>query len=1258
MQFEDGNLTSRVTPNLPTWKANIWGSLPCCKKHCPYRGRILDHPEHLNQNLKRYTYWYKFTFSKSDPTPFNENRRVPCNSKLLGKLLHLAHTDVEEYKAIFQTVDSVLIQAYMSEPELAMKPNWAYTDKLIRGCLLSCIKNRTSFIKRYKNQCKILRKFLLSNLQYARTPRLIAEGVAFKKKLNKLVYREFRFLCYHTVFKLSDKAFSCLLSPKERRVYMQRIAHLFAYRSTGLATTQMRAESYDKFRKIVSLPETGKENFVKKLEVRKLLRRLFSRLGKESKRVKAMRENLTGASIFKFSKISVTNSGCLESSVAKGGKRAHYKNVINQFYNDGKTIRVYDLYTGQMKAERKVQDYLANKNKVPFDGGEEYGGELAVNVGSNFGQILQDIAIMDLFEDRIPKDVNLSIIAEAGKARTVSSGSAMLALAEYPISHVLNEILKQYPQTMSGMKASNHAYNFFRSMLPVSKDWTAVYDLSTATDYGPWSVGRAILEALTEELMLPPAYMKKLCDLAFSGRVVKSQYGPTFESLRGWPMGEQLTKAILTFCQLLTEMATDHKGLVQSSYVGDDGIVKYDTKAKCELHLENLQRFGLLLSPEDTWVALNSPSFFCEKILDYIPPELCQLQRSDLIVNRWGEVDYSKSTVDIVDKMILSGKSLPYVDCVPTRLLNAVQKERAAHSSSSTGKVEMLANIQRFNDIDSMLLFDVIAPWLQRTILSRQNPSDIIPRTLCGRGLYVGSSSVEFFKERVPPSLAVGCYLAHLAFLERAHTWRGDLMKPSVRYPDINLLNNNMFEVRELTDQEERFLFGYHMVREGFRKSHDRSMSTRIPIKTLQGLYTRLRKSGVIVRDIPDGKRKYEYMLFKDFVKEIISAYDEANYYLELDNDKEEETLFDNKDSEEQTLRELMLEEDLPDYGEIVYEAIAAHAVFEKTRGIQKYYLEDSKRGWIPMSYVREIRIGWLKTNTNFNNEIFDPRSPDRDPAEQSAMHYALGQIAWALELRHRTKIATLIEDGIVSRELKAERDLLKVSIEEANSFSSESKDDSGIDNLIDLRVEEEAVPAPKEPKVFNNKYYYRENLEGGNTFLSGKFCETTSYGIGHADNVVKSHIQGFVLDKHENVLAVVASDTTKNWLLSGAFRSVSSFPLRGEYVLTKGGLISSGFISEAILSDMNNTSYRSILNVLHKIPNLIKVEGEDTYSVFMGNDNVNHNVFKSFQTVNSIHGDRVSDSGFRYVNHTARSVDTFEKLNVHRRRRASKLVF
>jgi hypothetical protein len=410
-----------------------------------------------------------------------------------------------------------------------------------------------------------------------------------------------------------------------------------------------------------------------------------------------------------------------------------------------------------------------------------FDGVLAMNCGPNFGQILQDIAVMHLFEDRIPKEVNLAIIAEAGKARTISSGSCWLALAEYLISHILNEILKCFPQTNSGMGASNHAYNFYRNMVPMKKEHGLVYDLETATDYGPWSVGRALLKALEEELMLPTAYMKKLISLAFAPRVVSSAYGDTFETVRGWPMGEQLTKAILTFTQLLTETRTEPRGMVQSSYVGDDGIVRYSTKARCRRHLDNLLKFGLKLSYLDTWHTYNSPAFFCEKVIDYVPPSLIGLDDENVFESHMRSLKKNRQSAvgtarSLVEKLVEEGKIMPYVDMVPTRILNNVQPERKTHSGQSTGKVEMLANAQRFNDPQSKILMEVIAPWIQRTLLSRQSPIDIIPRTLCGRGLYLGRADADFFKKRVPPSLAVGAYLASIAWRSNIDPW---LLKPS-----------------------------------------------------------------------------------------------------------------------------------------------------------------------------------------------------------------------------------------------------------------------------------------------------------------------------------------------------------------------------------------------------------------------------------------------------------------------------------------------
>lgn len=1172
-----GEVSVETLPQLPTWKSTLWGKLHCPK--CGIKTRLLDHRVHINQMLKRYTYWYRNVFTKEG---------TPTNGRELKKFLT---SDNEEIMGILQTVDSVVIQITMSEPALAVRPDYAYFDKLIKGCILSCIRNRTAFIKRWKNQCKVLRKFILSNMERLKRPDQ-SRGLRLKKELMKLVFREFRFLCRTKTLVASEQAFACSLSASERRLYLQRVCHLTSYRSVGLATKEMREQSFDKFKRITTEPESGDENFAPMMEIRGLLRKLFSRLGEHRSKINASKSNLNGVSLYTFTKISVTNSGSLESSVAKGGKRAFYKNVLNVYYTENLPIRVYDLFTGQVSTERNIREYLHNPEMPPFAIGEEFGSVFAMNIGCNFGQCLQDIAIMYLFEDKIPKQVNLAIIAEAGKARTVSSGSCWLALAEYPISHIFSEILKCFPQTKSGMSAANHAYNFYRNYVPLKNEWNLVYDLETATDYGPWTVGRNLLEALEHELMLPPAYMKKLRSLAFSPRTVSSSYGKPFDTCRGWPMGEQLTKGILTFVQLLTEMATDSKSHVQSSYVGDDGLVKYRTRDRCVRHLENLGRFGLKLSPLDTWISKNAPVFFCEKVIDHVPVDLILMDNQEHYYSAKASLpEWKRDDMNVIRSLIeesmKKGLIMPYVDMIATRLLNNVSPERKTHSGQSTGKTEMLANQQRFNDPQSVILMEVVAPWIQRTLLSRQNPIDIIPFSLRGRGLYLGRADPRFFKERVPPTLAVGAYLASLAWHQAVKSDRKTkwVLDPS---PATNFADPfKGVESRELTRTEKKFLFVYALVREGFHKPHDRSLSTRVPLELLLELYESLEDQDLII-DSVTREEQGKYYPLQALYKDFIAAYDEAGWYAGFEESDDEETVVREEKSEERTLREMMLSYNLPNYNEEeVYERISRHAMFERTRDIPRSVLGDKLvvHGWVPIQSVKDMRRGWLRTNTNLVNKINKFSTPDRDPEEQSMVNQIHKQLYWTIYGNNTSRLSRHVRDTFArAGEEKEEEKKIETPLPGAESKQSSNADRVRVaavsvaklkraekpDSNFQVTVSGGSYPDPL--NRFKMKRVHPVIKHGGHMFYEVYIWESENNnsdlsGMPVVEPILsRRHRQLRIADQWGTTVALCSTSTNLP-LQTSLFKDGPASILEGKFIVTKGGVIRSDYVGSELIN-------------------------------------------------------------------------------------------
>jgi hypothetical protein len=934
--------------------------------------------------LGAYTYWYKLLFKeKSERYAIGGGHYKTSRAQLLKKLMRVFNTDAEEFLQIIKTVDGLMIQVIMSEPEICgfaktpegeVRPNWSLADSIMKSTFCLVILNRTNFMKKWKKQCKLLRKALLQG--------------KFWENRHQIVMREFRWLYQLKVI----RAAATERTGEENRLFLQRVTHLCSYRAGGLATPEMRRESFEKFKSVTTVDETGDEGFFTSGEIHSLMDGLFSRIPAKSRAfMDARADKLGHPNILNFSKITITNSGSLEGPVTKAGeaygKAGFYRDHIRNLYYDRTKFEIFDLDTGQIICTRGVRDYLEEPDRDPFDFGEKYGSKMACNLGPNMGQLLYDYANYMLFTNQISRDVNLSIIAEAMKARTVSSGSVWLALAEYGYSHVLHEFCKIFPETKSGMSASNHAWNFYRSYIARPNEHRVVYDLQTATDFGPWSVGRSIFKSICGKLMLPPALTLKLADLAFSSRNVRSDYGD-FSTKRGWPMGEPLTKPILTLAQLLVKQSvTDSIGYC--SFVGDDGIGIWSTESGADQHLRNIPRMGMLLSDDDTWRSFNDTAFFCEAVIGYYEPDQ--------------SLPYETMQVWEMNKLLVRNRSadrqMAYVDYIPTRILNSVCPERKRHSGQSTGKVELLATRQSYNDGLGILVSHCVAPWLQRSILGRTNPADIIPASCLGRGLFEGYSNEAFFKARVPITQAIGAAIAA----------RG-----------------------AKTPGEEKYLFLYRLCREGFFKNHDRSLRETKPLHILEELYDTMVMSELLVQ-APEGADREtmdafhaEYIEFFDLCKSIISSYNESRFFYKESSVIEEDVEDPDKESEYLTAYTQLVGHEVI---ETAYQTVAEAAVKERKYSTPFWKLKKRiSVGYVSRSIVRTMRVNWISTKVRMDGKLFPWGTPDRDSVIENIYRKAIDAVYWAMAKKNRNKTLHILREMKLSAAelsvVKAERSI------------------------------------------------------------------------------------------------------------------------------------------------------------------------------------------------------------------------------------------
>lgn len=337
-------------------------------------------------------------------------------------------------------------------------------------------------------------------------------------------------------------------------------------------------------------------------------------------------------------------------------------------------------------------------------------------------------------------------------------------------------------------------------------------------------------------------------------------------------------------------------------------------------------------------------------------------------------------------------------------------------------------------------------------------------------------------------------------------------------------------------------------------------MSRRLPLEVILELYEGLESDGHLVEEIPPEIPWWEirnkYVSLQEFYKEFIAAYDEAAWYAGLDSNPGMETAGDEKEVSEVTyLKDKMLSYALPDYGEEkVYESMARHASFERTKDIARRFLTLNTvvRAWIPIQVFREIRRGWLKTNTNLINKIHEMRSPDRDPEEQKIIHQILWDISDVLMKERDVRMQKHIEQSFITIEEQIEQ---KVAESKSSlAIQPEAEEKSSPPGTV-VRQVRQAEPVRKSALVVPSRLTTRVLRQVNKTLAGVRMDDYTFIDVNSTTNTVVGSPYRQVLLRTEDGTVLGLSSTVGHVGLRIPVEQ-QGLPLRGKFVLFKGGFL------------------------------------------------------------------------------------------------------
>jgi len=244
-------------------------------------------------------------------------------------------------------------------------------------------------------------------------------------------------------------------------------------------------------------------------------------------------------------KVSLSDSGEFFTTCGEGGKLEAARKVLTQY----EKMPLIDLNTGQ-RTGRFIRPESGNQGEFLF------------------------MWACNMFHDRTTcydrnvMNVRVHLVAELGKYRAITVSHLAHSVLLHVISHVLLRYLGYIPSSESGVRAANHAWNFFKRLSHKNPAANFVFgdeetylfstDWETATDYAPHKTSAMMFNLICRELGIPEWY-RQVCNFAlFAPRQVEAidredKLLYRYFTTRGVLMGDPVTKVILHMFHLIAK---------------------------------------------------------------------------------------------------------------------------------------------------------------------------------------------------------------------------------------------------------------------------------------------------------------------------------------------------------------------------------------------------------------------------------------------------------------------------------------------------------------------------------------------------------------------------------------------------------------------------------------------------------------------------------------------------------------------------------
>jgi len=478
--------------------------------------------------LFKGTYWFH-RVTKGDFKVLRDTYKLLHGGELVSNqmkqwaALKLSPKGVNHLRNILSTIDGMAIQILLAFPDSPKIQSWEYFDNMI-----SCL---------YKHLlCDWVDKHSSTYISYYEKIK------AVRGQIKEIAFSETRPLSEVNVPR--DMTFLrlpiSLMRDKSIR-NMFRVSLLIQTRACGTPPPHVFMRTYEKFKATLTSPASPPATQVA-AEIAIATKVVYERMAQTPLRDK----HFLGVvrSSMKRMKVSLSDSAELNFGKKDGGKYEAFRNIVQQM---GQEVPEIDLENGS-----PTGDMISTS---------------AENIGTAVFHYCFAKAIRGEITDLMT--VRAEGVLEPGKVRMITVSEISHAVLLHPISHLLLDVLALVPSSTSGVKAANHAFEFYKRLshknptgsfiMDEKSIWVLSSDLETATDFANPYIVRIILNVFLGKhcLGIPSLYKILILKLLTDTRTVYSEIRKeSFQTTRGCLMGDPVTKFVMHMLHLVGKEIT------------------------------------------------------------------------------------------------------------------------------------------------------------------------------------------------------------------------------------------------------------------------------------------------------------------------------------------------------------------------------------------------------------------------------------------------------------------------------------------------------------------------------------------------------------------------------------------------------------------------------------------------------------------------------------------------------------------------------